>query len=161
LGVQKEEIIMVDKVDLAKDELKKVQTKGEGYRNMDEHRIDLNQLALRLHTSLVDGMKENDAVEVNLKDGDNRLSERKKLPMWVRFIMELFQPFSSLLWICSVLCFALYGSDTSAQGASSNLILGSFIYVYHLRLCPYWNHSPHWWHYLPVDSQIRSSHGRL
>ncbi len=56
---------MVDTPELKKDELKKVQTKGEGYRNMDEHRIDINQLALRLHTSLVDGMKETDAVERN------------------------------------------------------------------------------------------------
>lgn len=45
------------------------------------------------------------------------------MPMWLRFILELFQPFSSLLWICAVLCFALYGSDPSAQGANSNVIL--------------------------------------
>lgn len=42
MGLAKEEVIIVDKPVLQKDELKKVQVKGEGYRNMDEHRIDLN-----------------------------------------------------------------------------------------------------------------------
>ena len=40
--IVKEEVVMVDKPELHKDELKKVQAKGEGYKNMDEHRIDLN-----------------------------------------------------------------------------------------------------------------------
>jgi sodium/potassium-transporting ATPase subunit alpha len=51
--------------ELQKDELKKVASKGEDYRNMDEHRIELNQLALRLHTSLVDGLREDEAVAKN------------------------------------------------------------------------------------------------
>ena len=38
---------MVDTPVVAKDELKKVAAKGEEFRNMDEHRIDINQLALR------------------------------------------------------------------------------------------------------------------
>jgi hypothetical protein len=36
---------------IPKDELKKVQAKGEGYRNMDEHKIDLQQLATRYNVS--------------------------------------------------------------------------------------------------------------
>lgn len=122
--VVKEEIVVVDEARLDKDELKKVQSKGEDYRNMDEHRIDLNQLALRLHTSLVDGMKENEATAKNQQYGDNRLSEKKKTPLWIKFIHELLQPFSVLLWIAALLCFILYGVNPSAQGALSNVYLG-------------------------------------
>lgn len=44
----KEEVVIVDAPSTNKpDQLKKVQAKGEDYRNMDEHRVDLNSLAKR------------------------------------------------------------------------------------------------------------------
>lgn len=39
--VVKEEVVTVDTPSINKDELKKVAIKGEGYRNMDEHRLEL------------------------------------------------------------------------------------------------------------------------
>jgi sodium/potassium-transporting ATPase subunit alpha len=59
--------------------------------------------------------------------GDNKLSEKKKTPWWIKFLEEMFQPFSILLWIASVMCFALYFSDPGAPGAISNLYLGIFL----------------------------------
>ena len=43
--------------------------------------------------------------------------------MWLKFIHELLQPFSVLLWIAALLCFILYGVDPGAQGALSNVYL--------------------------------------
>lgn len=57
---------------------------------MDEHRIELQQLALRFQTSLQDGLREEDAVAKNRQFGDNRLSEKKKTPWWIKLILEMF-----------------------------------------------------------------------
>jgi len=43
--------------------------------------------------------------------------------------MEMFQPFSILLWIAALLCVILYASDTHAQGASSNLYLAIVLVI--------------------------------
>lgn len=40
--------------------------------------------------------------------------------------MEMLQPFSILLWIAALMCFILYGVNTEALGAKSNLWLGSY-----------------------------------
>lgn len=97
--------------------------KGEGYRNMDEHRLELQQLAMRLKTSLVDGLTEEEATAKNLQLGDNKLTEKKKTPWWIKLVMEMLQPFSCLLWIAAFLCFGLYGFDRHATGATSNIYL--------------------------------------
>ncbi|CAD8072686.1 unnamed protein product [Paramecium sonneborni] len=105
------------------DVLKKAQNKGEEYRNMDEHKIDVLVLANRLGTSKDEGLSDEQAVQKNLQFGDNKLTEKKKTPWWMKLLKEMFQPFSILLWIASIACFVLYGVNPDALGAKSNLWL--------------------------------------
>jgi sodium/potassium-transporting ATPase subunit alpha len=72
---------------------------------------------------LTEGLKEADAVAKNREFGDNRLSEKKKTPWWIKLIEEMFQPFSCLLWIASLLCIILYASDPGATDSVQNLYL--------------------------------------
>ncbi|EGR27496.1 K antiporter P-type alpha subunit family protein, putative [Ichthyophthirius multifiliis] len=93
-------------------EEKKAQTK-EAFGLMDDHRIPLEDLRKRLNTDFKQGLQEAIAIQLNQKDGDNKLTEKKKLPGWLRFFKEISNGFAILLWVCTVLCFITYGIDTS------------------------------------------------
>ncbi|CAD8136306.1 unnamed protein product [Paramecium pentaurelia] len=105
------------------DLLKKAQNKGEEYRNMDEHKVDVIALSQRYETSLTDGLTQEQAAAKNQQYGDNKLTEKIKKPWWIKLILEMVQPFSILLWIASIMCFVLYGVNPDALGAKSNLWL--------------------------------------
>jgi magnesium-transporting ATPase (P-type) len=52
--------------------------------------------------------------------GENKLTPPPKLPEWLKFLLHLVGGFSLLLWAGSVLCFAVYAINSSAD----NLYLG-------------------------------------
>jgi len=67
-----------------------------------------------------------DAAEAGLiKHGENRLTPPEKLPEWIKFLLHLCGGFSLLLWFGSVLCFAVYAINQSAD----NLYLGIVLAV--------------------------------
>jgi len=57
---------------------------------MDEHKIPLENLAARFNTSLKVGLREDVAAHKNHEFGDNRLSEKKKTPWYIKLIKEMF-----------------------------------------------------------------------
>ncbi len=79
-----------------RDLIKATQNQVEGYRNMREHIISLQELAaqyfvklIRLETSLSEGLTDDQAIAKNRQFGDNKLTEKTKTPWYVKLIMEM------------------------------------------------------------------------
>jgi len=49
----------------------------------------------------------------NLELGDNKLTEKKKTPWWIRLIMEMLNWFSIMLWVGAALCILAYELQTN------------------------------------------------
>lgn len=75
---------------------------------MDEHKIAVEELILRLRTNPDIGLTNQQAKSVLERDGPNALTPPKKTPEWVKFCKQLFGGFALLLWIGAVLCFFAY-----------------------------------------------------
>lgn len=94
--------------------------------SMDEHKIPIEELYLRLGTNPETGLTTQQAKEVYERDGPNALTPPKKVPEWVKFCKNLFGGFSLLLWIGAVLCFIAYSiqATTFEEPPDDNLYLG-------------------------------------
>ncbi|PAA59265.1 hypothetical protein BOX15_Mlig021528g2 [Macrostomum lignano] len=94
--------------------------------DMDEHRIDIQELYSRLETNPTSGLTVEDAAQRLAKYGRNELTPPKTTPEWVKFCKTLFGGFSLLLWIGAVLCFFAYSIQTGAyeNPPGDNLYLG-------------------------------------
>lgn len=57
------------------------------------------------------GLTDDDAAKILLRDGLNQLTPPKTTPEWVKFCKQLFGGFSMLLWIGSILCFVAFGVE--------------------------------------------------
>ncbi len=101
---------------------KKAADKEEKFRDMDEHRISLDELCRRFNTSLENGLTSQLAEQRNQEEGDNKLPEKKKTPAWIRFLIELTNWFSILLWVGAILCIITYIIQPSQN--LPNLYLG-------------------------------------
>jgi sodium/potassium-transporting ATPase subunit alpha len=66
-----------------------------------------------------------------MDEGDNKLPEKKKTPGWVKFLIEISNWFSIMLWIGSVLCIVTY--IIQPTGNVPNLYLG-FILIFVILL---------------------------
>lgn len=75
---------------------------------MDEHKISVEELILRLKTNSDSGLTNAQAKAVLERDGPNSLTPPQKTPEWVKFCKQLFGGFALLLWIGAVLCFLAY-----------------------------------------------------
>ncbi|XP_027194628.2 sodium/potassium-transporting ATPase subunit alpha-B-like [Dermatophagoides pteronyssinus] len=93
---------------------------------MDEHKIIIEELVLRMKTNAESGLTNAQAKAVLERDGPNALTPPKKTPEWVKFCKQLFGGFALLLWIGAVLCFFAYSiQHTSTEDAPpDNLYLG-------------------------------------
>jgi len=78
--------------------------KANRIQSMDEHKIPLEELCYRFGTSLELGLTTEAAIKRNLEEGDNKLPEKKKTPGWIRFLLELTNWFSIMLWVGAILC---------------------------------------------------------
>lgn len=95
--------------------------------DMDEHRISLEELYMRLSTDPVNGLTAEQAkyffdfrwiyadhFRTRLeRDGPNALTPPKTTPEWVKFCKQLFGGFSLLLWFGAVLCFIAFSIESS------------------------------------------------
>jgi sodium/potassium-transporting ATPase subunit alpha len=70
-------------------------------------------------------------LERNLEEGDNKLPEKKKTPGWVKFLVEISNWFSIMLWVGSILCIVTYGLAPDVN--LPNLYLG-FILIFVILL---------------------------
>ncbi|XP_076802406.1 sodium/potassium-transporting ATPase subunit alpha-3-like isoform X2 [Clavelina lepadiformis] len=93
---------------------------------MDEHKIPMEELLIRLNTNLEKGLTKQQAAEYLERDGPNCLTPPKTTPEWIKFCKNLFGGFSTLLWIGAILCFFAYGLESASTGNANrdNLYLG-------------------------------------
>lgn len=94
-----------------------------------EHKDDLAELTARLNTNVESGMTTAAAEARRAEEGRNQLMPPKTTPVIVKFLLQMFGGFSTLLWVGSILCFIAYGIIVSQaeEGdtiAADNLYLG-------------------------------------
>jgi sodium/potassium-transporting ATPase subunit alpha len=75
----------------------------------------------RLKSDPIKGLTDADAVTRNRQQGDNKLSEKKKSPWWVRLLKEMVNPFAIMLWVGAFLCILAYVMQPEDK---SNIYLG-------------------------------------
>lgn len=90
------------------------------------HKIPLAQLLDQFQTDLINGLTQEQAHEIWLRDGPNQLSEVTGASKWVKFCKNIFGGFASLLWVGAFLCFFAYSIQLSTTESASpdNLYLG-------------------------------------
>ncbi|XP_036149155.1 sodium/potassium-transporting ATPase subunit alpha-like isoform X2 [Monomorium pharaonis] len=76
---------------------------------IDDHIIALETLHARLGTNPKMGLTREQARKIMERDGPNALSPPKVTPEYIKFFKCMFHGFASLLWVCAILCFVLYG----------------------------------------------------
>jgi sodium/potassium-transporting ATPase subunit alpha len=93
---------------------------------MNEHKLPLDQLCLKLGTDDKNGLNSNEAAMRLARDGPNTLTPPHKTSEWVKFAKNLFGGFAMLLWIGAVLCFIAYGIQcyNADNPSEDNLYLG-------------------------------------
>lgn len=75
----------------------------------DEHKISLDTLKQRFQTSFDHGLTTEKVDEVLKRDGQNKLTEKEKISIWVKLFHEMTGGFALLLWVSAALCFLAYG----------------------------------------------------
>lgn len=106
-----------------------------GANNLDEfkkevsfthHKIPLAQLLDQLQTDPQNGLTQEQAHEIWLRDGPNQLTEVRGSSQWVKFCKNIFGGFATLLWVGAFLCFFAYSIQVSTIESVSpdNLYLG-------------------------------------
>lgn len=93
-------------------------------KDIDFHRISFPEFYKRLQIDedvSKNGLTTADALQRNLEQGDNALTEKEKSPWYWDLFKEFTSFFALLLWAGSLLCFIAYGFDNSDP---SNLYLG-------------------------------------
>lgn len=90
------------------------------------HKIPLAQLLDQFQTDPVNGLTQEQAHEILLRDGPNRLTEVRTSSKWVKFCKNIFGGFATLLWVGALLCFFAYSIQVSTTESVSpdNLYLG-------------------------------------
>lgn len=90
------------------------------------HRIPLTQLLEQFQTDPVNGLTQEQAHEIWLRDGPNQLSEVQGSSKWMKFCRDIFGGFASLLWVGAFLCFFAYSIKVSTTESVSpdDLYLG-------------------------------------
>lgn len=102
--------------------------------DIDDHIIPLEELCGRIVKGSVDisqGMTVEQIEAQRAKDGFNELTPPKQTAEWIKFLLQMFGGFSTLLWVGSILCFIAYGvqksqeeDDAEEKTPGDNLYLG-------------------------------------
>lgn len=80
---------------------------------------------------MTSGLTTEAAIKRNMEEGDNKLPEKKRTPGWIKFLIEITNWFSIMLWVGSILCIVTYGIQPT--GNLPNLYLG-FILIFVILL---------------------------
>jgi len=99
--------------------------------DMDEHKIAMEELVVRMKTNLNTGHTTAQAQEFLARDGPNALTPPKTTPEWIKFCKQLFGGFSLLLWVGAILCYLAYSIQASSMEdpPGDNLYLGIVLTV--------------------------------
>lgn len=87
----------------------------------NDHIIPLEKLCEKLQTDTVRGLREEEVESILLREGPNALTPPKVTPEYIKFIRCMFHGFAILLWICSALCFILYGISVLVEGTGGGI----------------------------------------
>ncbi|XP_056398450.1 potassium-transporting ATPase alpha chain 2 isoform X2 [Hyla sarda] len=98
---------------------------------LEDHKLDTEQLEDKYETSVLKGLTHAKAAEVLARDGPNTLTPPKGTPEIVKFMKQMIGGFSLLLWAGAVLCWIAYGIQYSQDNnvARDNLYLGVVLAV--------------------------------
>lgn len=90
------------------------------------HKIPIAQLFDQFQTDPLNGLTQEQAHEIWLRDGPNQLTEVRTTSKWVKFCKNIFGGFATLLWVGAFLCFFAYSIQVSTTESVSpdNLYLG-------------------------------------
>jgi len=91
---------------------------------MTEHKEDLGEMEKRLGTNYESGLTSQQVTDLQTKWGANMLTPPPETHICIKFIIELTDFFSLLLWIGGILCFIGYGLEKAAD----NLYLGIVLF---------------------------------
>lgn len=94
--------------------------------SFNHHKIPLAQLLDQYQTDPINGLTQEQAHEIWLRDGPNQLTEVRGASQWVKFCKNIFGGFATLLWVGALLCFFAYSIQVSTIESVSpdNLYLG-------------------------------------
>lgn len=81
-------------------------------RKIDEHQMDLKDVAAKYETNTVRGLSQAEASQRLIKYGKNMLTPPKQTPEIVKFLKQLAGGFSLLLWFGATLCLIVYTMDS-------------------------------------------------
>lgn len=81
---------------------------AEAFRHMDDHKIPLEMLRVRLETNLETGLSVREADARNSEYGLNQMSDPPRTPKWLKFLKEITNIFAIMLWVGAILCFIAY-----------------------------------------------------
>ncbi|KAM4651189.1 potassium-transporting ATPase alpha chain 2 [Discoglossus pictus] len=120
-----------------KDRKKKNKKKGKHVEDLkqelelEDHKLDIQELEEKYKTSLLKGLTSATAAEVLVRDGPNALTPPKGTPEIVKFCKQMIGGFSLLLWAGAILCWIAYGIQYSQDNSISrdNLYLGIVLAV--------------------------------
>ncbi|MEE6519660.1 hypothetical protein FKM82_017358 [Ascaphus truei] len=93
---------------------------------LEDHKLDIEEVELKYETSLLKGLTSARAAEVLVRDGPNSLTPPKGTPEIIKFLKQMVGGFSILLWAGAILCWIAYGIQYSQDPtiARDNLYLG-------------------------------------
>ncbi|XP_010573569.1 PREDICTED: potassium-transporting ATPase alpha chain 1-like, partial [Haliaeetus leucocephalus] len=93
--------------------------------DVDDHKLDVNDLELKYSTSITKGLVEAVAAERLLRDGPNELRPPRGTPECVKFGRQLAGGLQCLMWVAAAICLIAYGVQEGEgdRGSSDNLYL--------------------------------------
>uniref|UniRef100_A0A7S2VWB4 Cation-transporting P-type ATPase N-terminal domain-containing protein n=1 Tax=Triparma pacifica TaxID=91992 RepID=A0A7S2VWB4_9STRA len=80
---------------------------------LNEHKEDLGDMAKRLGTNYDKGLTSSQVLDLQKKWGPNQLTPPPETHICIKFIKELTDFFSLLLWLGGILCFVGFALDSS------------------------------------------------
>ena len=98
--------------------------RAEKIKDIDQHRLTWDEFCTKMNISkevLKSGLSTDEASKRNAEFGDNQLTEKKKIPWYIKLVHEFISFFSILLWAGAVMSFIVYALSPSDP---SNLYLG-------------------------------------
>ncbi|XP_026220191.1 sodium/potassium-transporting ATPase subunit alpha-1 [Anabas testudineus] len=93
---------------------------------MDDHKLNLEDLSRKHGTDVNRGLLSSKAKEILARDGPNVLTPPPTTPEWVKFCKQMFGGFCMLLWIGAILCFIAFAIQMTSEEEKlyDNLFLG-------------------------------------
>lgn len=99
----------------------------EATSDMTEHQLPLEQMMKHFNTNQTTGLTHQEAKMRLEKDGLNCLTPPPKKHWFWKALAHIAGGFAILLWIGSVLCFAVYGLDGSVENLTLGIVLASVV----------------------------------